>query len=144
MRSITDIKNDILAQHIHKAERYPKIQDLIEEAEAGIRRKCFDDQSPLAYLEVISIEIEKLKELKSLAKAMKRDGYKFSGIGANSNSNYYEECFDRYMSNGKSSLKKLRPFVIEYLKDWTEIEKGRLIDSPHTSQYLKSLLNAGS
>ena len=141
MRNIEHFKNDILFNEIHNWERSDLFWDLCKQAEFIVKflkeeqRKSEGYSSFLLFLNIAS-KINYSKNLILLCADLKKQNYVLQKL-VKKEDNYYEDLFKDRVKKGVQLLKKLRPYVLEYTKEWTSEMKQRELNNKEIEPYLR-------
>lgn len=143
--NIEEFKNSILAKEIHRSERSDKFENYLDSAEYYIflrkkNDKYFTDQLwrtnenfPFSYpsihdaFEQIAMKILYFENIINVINELNSKNYKIR-IAISDNS-YYSTIYKDRINEGKSVLRKLRPFVLECAIDFSEERKQKILNS---------------
>ena len=147
MKNIEHFKSDILFNEIHNWERSDVFWDLCEQAEFIVKflkkepRKGYS--SFLLFLNIAS-KINYSKNLILLCADLKKQNYVLQKL-VKTEDNHYENIFKERNKKGSHLLKKLRPYVLEYTKEWTLERKMKELNNKEIEPYLRGwfCLNEG-
>lgn len=139
--NIEKFKNDILFNEIHRWERSDAFWDLCNQAEIMVRIKKeiprgVDSYSSFLLFMNIAIKINYSKKLILLCADLKSKNYVLQRL-VKTEENYYEEVFKERNKKGVRLLKKLRPYVLEYTKEWTLERKRKELINKEIEPYLR-------
>lgn len=139
MRNFDKFKNDILFDAIHKWERSDAFWDLCEQAEfivKFLKKEPREGYSSFLLFLNIASKINYSKNLILLCADLKSKNYVLQRL-VKTEENYYEELFKERNKEGILLLKKLRPYVLEYTKEWTLERKEQELNNKEIEPYLK-------
>lgn len=139
-KNIETFKNDILFNEIHRTERSDKLWDNIDVAEQFIRankEKRYNreiwmnvlDKPDIYYVfKIIASQVLHHEKLLILLDELKEKSYQTTWA-VSFDHTYYKDFFEQRISNSKSILKKLRPYIIEETKQMKPEFKQRDLES---------------
>lgn len=139
-QELIDFKNLIIFKEIHKVERSDDFYNFIESADllmnissrhtdkkyaVDIWRNCknsFEFSNPTVddLFKYIASRIIYHEKLVQVIKDFHKNSIETTYISAhNSPNEYYLGIFNNRISEGKKTLHKLRPYILEYTKNWS-------------------------
>lgn len=141
MKNFENFKNDILFDGIHKWERSDVFWDLCNQAERIVIHskgfpKSLNDYSSFLLFMNIANKINYSKNLIQLCSYLKSQNYLLLKL-VKTEENYYEDLFKDRIKKGTHLLKKLRPYVLEYTKEWPLERKIKELDNKEIEPYLR-------
>lgn len=141
MKNIEHFKNDILFNEIHKWERSDLFWDLCKQAEIIVKYskkepRGTDGYSSFLLFLNIATKINYFKNLILLCAYLKSQNYILRRL-VKTEEDYYEDIFKQRIKTGGQLLKKLRPYVLEYTKDWTLERKQMELNNKEIEPYLR-------
>lgn len=141
--NLTDFKNDLLFNAIHKEERSDSFRDKIKEAEMIHRyykREPFDgDSSYIVYITIVN-KIIFTKKLIELCNELQSKNYRLQRL-VQVKDTYYQDLFKNRINDAIKDLRKLRPYVLEYCKDMKQEVRNSVIEKEETGKYFKRWFN---
>lgn len=141
MKNIENNKNEILFNAIHNWERSDVFLVLFEQAEKIVK---YSKEEPwgndgyssfLLFLNIAS-KINYSKNLILLCTYLKSQNHVLQRL-VKKEDNYYEDLFKERNKKGSHLLKKLRPYVLEYTKEWTLERKMKELNNKEIEPYLR-------
>lgn len=143
----TDFKNKILCDYIHKEERHSRFDALFENARTIISLKKEVNytetyQSSHAVYILLAQNIERYKNILELIKCLKSKGA-FKILFHSPEETYYEEFFKAKIKTASMYLRKLRPYVLEFTKEWSPERKKADCDMPYIGKYFNKWYLSG-
>lgn len=140
MKKLTDFKNEILCNYIHNEERYPRVNDLFENARVMLLFK--DPKKP--YMEnsydahslyvLLASNVERYKNIIGLCGCLKsKNAFKVGLV--KENETYYEDFFGAKIKNAKMYMRKLRPYVLKYTESWSTERKQKDCELPEVGKH---------
>ena len=149
MKNIEHFKNDILFNEIHNWERSDLFWDLCKQAERIVKYskeepRGTDGYSSFLLFLNIATKINYSKNLILLCTYLKSQNHILQRL-VKKEDNYYEDIFKERNKKGSHLLKKLRPYVLEYTKEWTLERKMKELNNKEIEPYLRGwfCLNEG-
>lgn len=139
-KDIEDFKNDILFNEIHQTERSSYINENIEIAERFIRTNkegiynkktwmtVFEMPMIINVFEIISGGILKHEKLLILIDELEEKEYQNNWV-VSFKPDYYRTFFKVRIAESKKILKKLRPYILEETKHFSEERKRKDLES---------------
>ena len=141
MKNIENFKNDILFNEIHKWERSDLFWDLCKQAEFIVKflkqeQRISEGYSSFLLFLNIASKINYSKNLILLCADLKKQNYVLQKL-VKTEDNHYENIFKERNKKGSHLLKKLRPYVLEYTKEWTLERKMKELNNKEIEPYLR-------
>lgn len=141
MKNIEGFKNEILFNEIHKWERSDVFWELCKQAEFIVNflkeePRGTDGYSSFLLFLNIATKINYSKNLILLCTYLKSQNHILQRL-VKKEDNYYEDLFKERNKKGSHLLKKLRPYVLEYTKEWTLERKMKELNNKEIEPYLR-------
>jgi hypothetical protein len=139
--SLRKLKMDLLFEVIHAEERSDDLYDIIDQGKIIflVKHESIDggstDTSIGLYIQMI-YKIERLKGLILVCDDLQASGYKLQRLVAHED-NYYQDKFRNQIYEARSVMKKLRPYILAYTKDWSPERKLKELSHPLLAKYFK-------
>lgn len=140
---LEDFKNSLLAKEVHRTERSDEFSTYIESAEYYIHLRKKNDRETadlfwrtdndvfgFSYpsiqdaFEIIARRIIYLENLILVIEELTKKEYQIR-IALVSENEDYKNVFENRIKTGKTILKKLRPYVLEYAESFSEERKSK-------------------
>lgn len=138
---LNKLKMDLLFEVIHAEERNDDLFEMIEQAKTIIvfKHENIDggssDTSFGLYVRMI-LKIERLERMILVCDDLQANGYKLSRPIADEVPSY-QDVFRVQISEAKSIMKKLRPYILKYTEDWLPERKLKELNHPLLGKYFK-------
>lgn len=141
MKNIENFKNEILFNAIHNWERSDVFWDLFEQAEKIVKYSKGEPRGTDGYYSFllflnIATKINYSKNLIMLCADLKKKNYVLQKL-VKTEDNHYENIFKERNKKGNHLLKKLRPYVLEYTKEWPLERKEKELNNKKIEPYLR-------
>ncbi len=141
MKDITKFKDEILFREINNEERFSSIYKHQQAAEKIVRWKEDRiegaDHSPIIFAQLAK-SIIYLENIILLCAEFKKRGVWDSLQGCvHLEDNYYEDNFKSKIADAKKIMKKLRPYILEYTKNWSVERKLRDLYDEEIGKYYR-------
>ena len=128
----------LLLEAIHQEECSNNFHEVYKKAERIVRWK-FDDREDPSYVlmhQMINC-IRRLKNMVSLCNHLNKKGIKVEYGCIPKEENYYIDIFRSRVTKGRDILRKLRPYVLEYTKNFNKERKLQDLNDPKLNPFLK-------
>lgn len=137
---LPDFKHKVLCEYIHHEERYPRVNDLFENARTILllkRDNCLPGRSYYdshSLFILLAGNIERYKNIIQLCGYLK-DKKAFNVGSVQVEETYYEDYFKAKISTAKMYMRKLQPYVIKYTAGWSQERKQKDCELPEIGKY---------
>tara|TARA_E500000318_G_scaffold112008_1_gene133320 strand:+ start:8023 stop:8475 length:453 start_codon:yes stop_codon:yes gene_type:complete len=142
--TLTDFKNRLLYNAIHKEERSDAFRDKLDEAKRiykYLKSEYYQgDSSYLVYMAIVH-KIIYSKNLIKLCNELQGNGVELQPL-VKVGDTYYQDIFKSRIADANKALRSLRPYVLEYCKNMKPEVREKVIDDPKTGKYFKTWFKA--
>lgn len=142
--TLTDFKNGLLFNAIHKEERSDAFRDKLDEAKRiykYLKSEPYQGDSSFKVYMAIVYKIIYTKNLISLCNELQSNGVELQNLVKVSDT-YYQDIFKSRISDANKALRSLRPYVLENCKNMKPEVRERFISDPKTGKYFKTWFKA--